>query len=234
MTAYPLISRLEAYEYWKRCAYISVRRLQDGHDKDVFNMNIDHFLDQVIGKPYLFKVSDIFFAKYSKSSLSTIRSVSTSILPNLFTSISKNTKVESSNGFNRTSDISKVTRISSKVTRISESNIDTDEISSTYFCSQLVADCLKQLDIIDDSLNSKSFWPGSFSENDLIDKITINGYSYGVETIVNFTTLEVGNAKVMNNASNVNKSTYYSQEERPRRIDDNRPAKIEATFKLGF
>jgi len=221
------MSRLEAYDYWKRCAYISIRRLQDSDDKDVFSMNIDHFLDQVIGKPYLFKVSDIFVSKYSRSlSASTLTSTSSSsasILPNLFSRNTKNVKIESNNSNNdRNSD--------SNNNRISENDankiIDIDEISSTYFCSQLVADCLKQLDIIDDSLNSKSFWPGNFCQDDLIDKITINGYSYGEETIINFTTLEIGSAKVMNNA---NIKSYYNQEEKPKRITHE---KIESSFNI--
>lgn len=218
VTAYALQARLEAYDYWKRCSYITIRRLESSNSNgdDQFNFittNIDTFLDQVIGKPYKFKVSDIFQSKYNKTASS---SPSSSILRTSLQMLSNQDE-----SFNRISESFDTTKTS-----------DTNEVSSTYFCSQLVADCLKQLEIIDNEMNSKAFWPGSFATGDLIDRIAINGYKYSDEIVINFKTLELSEARVCSNSKAPLNSKLYYQEGKPKETHNQDVSRVTSTFTI--
>lgn len=116
----------------------------------------------------------------------------------------------------------------SEITTTNDNNNNDD--TSTYFCSQLVAEGLKQLLVIDNNINSKSFWPGSFACGDLIDKIIINGYSYSDEIVINFTILEIAEAKLYNNTkvANNNNNIYYQED----MINNNPAHRITTTFTM--
>ena len=186
-----MLARLEAYEYWKRCSYITIRRLQSNRNKnstntnnngsdsnnndndnddndddsddddvqpDFMTTNIDSFLDQVIGKPYKFKVSDIFQSKYTSkgaslsatiptlaSSLSLSSSSSSSPSTTTISRKSLQSLLQGSNNNNNnnnnssSSSLKKDNVTTNRISEVSDNCKPGDEVSSTYFCSQVLS-----------------------------------------------------------------------------------------------
>ena len=71
--------------------------------------------------------------------------------------------------------------------------------SDTYFCSELVAAALQEVNLLPREINSNYFWPGSFACNGEIDKI-ISEYNpsssvkYGDEIIIDCRIAEISKA----------------------------------------
>jgi hypothetical protein len=65
-----------------------------------------------------------------------------------------------------------------------------------YFCSELVAACLKSMSLIYARRNETYFWPGEFGRGGAIDKSMVDGAYYGEELIIDCKVMEIGNARV--------------------------------------
>ena len=56
---------------------------------------------------------------------------------------------------------------------------ENEEDLSSIFCSELLAEALQRLNIIDDSVPSNEFVPSDFAEGKLIDSLIVGDYRYG-------------------------------------------------------
>jgi len=65
-----------------------------------------------------------------------------------------------------------------------------------YFCSELIAACLKSMGIMYSRRNETYFWPGEFGRGAAIDRSMIAGACYGEELVIDCKILEIGNARV--------------------------------------
>ena len=74
--------------------------------------------------------------------------------------------------------------------------LDFSNKSKSYFCSELIAACLKEMGIMLERRNALYFWPGEFGEGGAVDKSMVEGRSYGPEIIVDCKVPEIGAARV--------------------------------------
>ncbi|CEM01809.1 unnamed protein product [Vitrella brassicaformis CCMP3155] len=58
--------------------------------------------------------------------------------------------------------------------------------SETYFCSELVADALKILQVLPNDIPSSDFWPSSFARNNECDLVLSSGAEMGDEHLIDF------------------------------------------------
>ncbi len=68
----------------------------------------------------------------------------------------------------------------------------------TYFCSELVAAALQEVNLLPRAIDSSYFWPGSFACNGEVDKIisehVSSGAKYGHEMVIDCRITEIGKA----------------------------------------
>ena len=69
------------------------------------------------------------------------------------------------------------------------SSSDARDSESTYFCSELVAAALKEMDLLPKTVNAGYFWPGAFAKGGEIDTMLrevdgCDGYGASIFCIV--------------------------------------------------
>lgn len=174
VTSFSLTGRLRAYHHHDFVEYMCIRQLKDFNRTPELMKLLNDFVEEVVGLPYGFSASQVFSKKQKSSS--SVGSKLTSLLKG---------------GAKRAEELYEKNRNPDK------KNDDTK--NKAFFCSELVAAILKEMDIIPASLNSEYFWPGCFSKDDEIDTImkehNLSSY-YDDELVIDCRIVEIAKATV--------------------------------------
>jgi hypothetical protein len=181
VTCFSLTGRLKAYHHHNFVEYMCIRQLKDfDRTSGVLTRALDDFVEHVVGLPYGFSAAQVFSTKHKSVSLS-----------KKLKTMMNTRKAETAyrNSLQTAEDSSK-----GKV------KVKSEETSKqAFFCSELVAAVLKELDVIPVALNSEYFWPGCFSQHDEIDTIMKeNNLSsfFGDELVIDCRVVEISKAVV--------------------------------------
>lgn len=175
VTSFSLTGRLRAYHHHNFVEYMCIRQLKDFERSSAMARALDEFVEQVVGLPYGFSASQVFSKKHKSASLG-------SMVKNLLHS-------------NRAEEVYDKSRPSFQP----EADTSTDSKKQAFFCSELVAAALKEIEIIPSSLNSEYFWPGCFAKNDEIDVLMKENdlkCHYGEELVIDCRVVEISKAIV--------------------------------------
>jgi len=174
VTTFSLTGRLKAYHHHNFVEYMCIRQLKEFHRNEAVLRAVDELVQEVVGLPYGFSPAQVFSKKQkSKSSIS-------GKFSSMMTSSSKKAEKAYMKNLNP--------------------NIKSDESKNkSFFCSELVATVLKQMDVIPESLNAEYFWPGCFAKEDEVDTImkenNLSSY-YDEELVIDCRIVEISKATV--------------------------------------
>jgi hypothetical protein len=173
VTTFSLVGRLKAYHHHNFVEYMCIRQLKDFNRSGSILKAVDEFVTEVVGLPYGFSPAQVFSKKQKSSTLSRR-------LTSMMTSSSK----KAENAYENT---------------LNPNKKNDEPKNKSFFCSELVASVLKQMDVIPDSLNAEYFWPGCFAKNDEIDIIMkendLSSY-YDEEMVIDCRIVEISKAIV--------------------------------------